>query len=258
MRYFVPLILFALIPFISTAQHSRKDRQEERREHINQLIRQEEEGVITYKKSFAFGIKLTNDGYGGFFELGRASSVKRALLYQLEITERKHPKEEKLGSKYPYSTPLIYGKINFIYPVKLGVQQQILFGNKSNKNGVVVTGNVGGGFVASLLRPYYVQVENGNQIDYIKYNSADSILFMSSPIGGPSFGKGWSDLTVIPGVYGKAALRFDYGRFNEMITALEVGVTGEYYTKKVPQMVYNKEKQFFFGAYVSILFGKRK
>lgn len=258
MRYLVPLIILALLPAFTFAQTDRKDRQQEKREHINELIRQEEEGVIAYRKSFLFGAKLANDGYGIFFEWGRASSVKKALLYQVELSERKHPKEEKLSSFYQNSTPFIYGKVNYFYPLKLGVQQQILFGNKSNKNGVAVTGNVGGGFVGGLLRPYYVQVQRGNNIDYIKYNSADSIEFLSTPIGGPSFGKGWSDLTVVPGVYAKAALRFDYGRFNEIVSALEVGVTGEYYTKKIPQMAYNKEKQFFFGAYVALLFGKRK
>ena len=45
--------------------------------------------------------------------------------------------------------PFIYGKENFFYPVKLGVQQQILLGNKSNKNGVSVTANYGGGIVIS-------------------------------------------------------------------------------------------------------------
>jgi hypothetical protein len=35
-------------------------------------------------------------------------------------------------------------------------------------------------------------------------------------------------------------------------------VTGEYYSKKIPQMVYNPQKQFFVGGYVAIIFGKRK
>lgn len=258
MRHIVPLLLFCTIPFFASAQNDRRERQEKKRERINEMIRQDEEGVITYKKSFLFGAKLTNDGYGGFLEIGRAKSVKKALLYQLEITERKSPKEDKLGSPYPYTTPFIYGKINFFYPVKIGIQQQFLFGNKSNKNGVAVTGNVGGGFVAGLLRPYYVQVDRGNDIEFVKYNSPDSIDFLSNPIGGPSFGKGWNEITVTPGIYGKAALRFDYGRFNEMITGIEVGITGEYYTKKIPLMAYNKQKQFFFGAYFSLLFGKRK
>jgi hypothetical protein len=65
-------------------------------------------------------------------------------------------------------------------------------------------------------------------------------------------------MTVTPGLYAKAALRFDYGSYNEIVSAIEVGITGEYYTKKIPQMIYNEQKQFFFGAYFSLLFGKRK
>lgn len=258
MRKFIFFLLILFLSVSGFAQSKKKQRQEEKREHINSLIRQEEEGVIAYKKSFLFGAKLISDGYGAFFELGRASSVKKSLLYQLEISERKNKKEEKV-SYYANTVPYIYGKINFFYPVKLGVQQQILLGNKSNKNGVSVTGNYGGGISAGLLRPYYVQVQQGNQINYIKYNSADSAAFLTSKIyGGPSFGKGWSDLTVVPGLYAKAALRFDYGSYNEVISAIEVGITGDYYSKKVPLLAYNPEKQFFFSGYVSILFGKRK
>ncbi|HSN09768.1 MAG TPA: hypothetical protein VLS85_12075 [Hanamia sp.] len=259
MRKILIVIIAAFISFHSFGQETKKERQEQKRAHVNELIKQEEEGVITYKKSFAFGAKLTTDGYGVFFELGRASSVKKALLYQLEISERKHIKEEKQNSYYSNSVPFIYGKENFFYPVKLGVQQQILLGNKSNKNGVAVTGNYGGGISMALLRPYYVQVQNGNGVTYIKYNSPDSAQFLSGTIfGGPDFGKGWNELTVTPGVYAKTAVRFDYGSYNEVISAIEVGVSGEFYTKKIPQMVYNKEKQFFFSAYVSIIFGKRK
>ena len=65
-------------------------------------------------------------------------------------------------------------------------------------------------------------------------------------------------LKMTPGLYLKPALRFDYGRYNDLVSAIEVGVTGEFYSKKVPQMLYNKQKQFFFTAYFAVLFGKRK
>ncbi len=257
-------IIFLLL-IISGSLHSsgqdttRMHRQEAKKQRINNAIRQEEEGVITYKKSFAVGVKLLTDGYGVFFELGRASSVNKALLYQLEISERKDNKEDKQSSYFSNSVPFIYGKENFFYPVKLGVQQQILLGNKANKNGVAITGNYGGGVSMAFLRPYYLQVQNGNSIEYVKYNSADSLQFLAGNIlGGPGLGKGWNDMTITPGLYAKAAVRFDYGKFNEIISALEVGVTGEYYSKKIPLMVYNPEKQFFFSGYVAIMFGKRK
>ena len=144
---------------------------------------------------------------------------------------RKYDKSR--SSLYSQSIPFVYGKINNFYPVKLGVQQQILFGNKSNKNGVSVTGNVGGGLSLALLRPYYVQINAGDELKYVKYNSADSLDFLGKEIfGGPALSKGWNELIVTPGVYGKAALRFDYGIFNEIISALEVGVNAEYYTDR--------------------------
>lgn len=259
MRKIIFFLIITCLTINTYGQNKKKQRQLEKREHINTLIRQDEEGVITYKKSFVFGAKLVTDGYGVFFEMGRANSVKKSTLYQLEISERKHIKEDKVSSYYSNSVPYIYGKENFFYPVKLGVQQQILLGNKSNKNGVSVTGNYGGGILAGLLRPYYLQVQQGNSINYIKYNSADSTDFLNGRIyGGPTFGKGWSDMTVVPGLYAKAAVRFDYGSYNEVVSAIEVGVSGEYYTKKIPQLVYNAQKQFFFSGYVAILFGKRK
>lgn len=259
MRKIFCLLIFLSITVYSFCQNTRRERQQVKRNHVNELIKQEEEGVITYRKSFLFGAKLISDGYGVFFELGRASSIKKSTLYQLEISERKSVKEEKINSLYSNTVPFIYGKENFFYPVKLGVQQQQLLGNKSNKNGVAITANYGGGLAVALLRPYYVQVLQGNTYSYVKYNSPDSAQFLSGTIlGGPGFGKGWNELSFTPGLYAKAAVRFDYGVFNEIISAIEVGINVDFYSQKIPQMVYNNQKQFFFGGYVAILFGKRK
>lgn len=256
-RIFLTIIILS-ISCGAMAQKNKKQRQAEKRAHVNSLVKQEEEGVIAYKKSFVFGAKLINDGYGVFFELGRASSVKKSTLYQLEISERKHIKEDKQSYPFINSVPFIYGKENFFYPVKLGVQQQVLLGNKSNKNGVSITANYGGGLSLALLRPYYVQVQKGNEFVYVKYNSPDSLLFLNSPVGGPTLSKGWSDLTVTPGVYAKTSVRFDYGSYNEIVSAIEVGLSGEYYTKKIPILLKATQRQFFFSAYVAFVFGKRK
>ncbi len=257
-RYFI-LILLTTVTLAANAQKSKQQRQAEKKAFVSNLIKQEEEGVIAYPSSFAAGLKLITDGYGVFFEVGKARSVKSAVLYQLEISEKKHVKEDKQNNPFINSIPFIFGKQNFFYPVKFGVQNQILLGNKSNKNGVSVTANFGGGLSLGLLRPYYLQVEKGNVLNYVKYDSPDSTLFLNGPIyGGPTFGRGWSELDIIPGVYAKTALRFDYGAYNEIISAVEIGLTGDYYTKKVPILLRVPQKQFFFSAYASLIFGKRK
>ena len=52
-------------------------------------------------------------------------------------------------------------------------------------------------------------------------------------------------LNVTPGLYAKTAVRFDYGSYNEIISAIEVGVTGEYYSQKIPILLRNPQKAIF-------------
>lgn len=237
----------------------RKTKREIRKERIDAMAKLEEEGVITLRKSTVFGGKLTSDGYGGFIEIGRARSVKKAMLFQFEITERKHLKEEKVSLIFGGTRPFIPGKINFFYPVKMGVQMQYLLGNKGNKNGVSVTGNIGGGVSLGLLRPYLYDDDKDGKRTWIGYESPDSAYLQDGPAyGGPGFGTGWNKLKVNPGLYIKPAVRFDYGRYNEMVSAIEVGVTGEFYSKEIAQMIYQEKKQFFFSAYFALIFGRRK
>jgi hypothetical protein len=252
------IIISASVSSFAQVKKDKDDKREKRQERVAAIAKQEEEGVITYRKSFLGGAKLTSDGYGGFLELGRAQSVKRSTLFQLEITERKHPKEEKQYNQNNNAGPYIYGKINFFYPVKLGVQEQFLLGNKGNKNGVAVTANAGGGVSLGLLRPYLLGYDSaGTQI--FRGLADDSSRFLNDdPISGPNFGTGFNRLKVTPGIYAKTGLRFDYGKYNEVISALEVGLIGEYYSKAIPQMVFSKERKFFFSAYVAVLIGKRK
>ncbi len=267
MRKIFFLFVTLIIASSAFAQMTVKNKKEERRQRINALVKQQEEGVITYQKHTAFGLKMTTNGYGVFFEMGRAQSIRRTLLYQIEIAELKDPKEAKNVDPGFQTAPFIYGKLNFFYPIHLGVQEQFLLGNKSNKNGVSVSANIGGGISIGIFRPYKMEVIDSSKTDrFVKYNSADSALFLNSfdPrqvagfIGGPGLGQGWNNLSIAPGLYTKAAMRFDYGHFNHTISAIEVGVTGEIYAKKIPQMVYEKEKQFFFSGYVSLIFGSRK
>ena len=237
---------------------AKEQKKEIRKERVTAIARQEEEGIITYSKHILGGIKLTTDGYGAFLEIGRAQSVKKALLFQIDISERKHPKEEKQFSQSSNAGPFIYGKINYFYPVKLGVQQQFLLCNKGNKNGVSVSANIGGGLSIGLLRPYLLGYDSAG-VQIFKGLADDSTRFLTQdPISGPNFGTGFNKLKVTPGVYAKAGLRFDYGKYNEMINALEVGLVAEFYTKAIPQMAFTKHEKFFFSAYVTIMFGKRK
>jgi hypothetical protein len=246
---------------------SRNQKKAEKREKINQLIKQEEEGALIYQKQGAFGIKLNTDGWGAYYEHGKYKTITKTNLWWLEFGERKHPKEERVptitaSSGFIIVSSYIYGKQNNFYYLKAGIGQQRMIGGKGNKNGVAVSAIYGGGITAGLLKPYYLEIQNPNTNvrESIRYTPANENLFLDPTIilGKGGLTKGIGETKIVPGAHARAALRFDYGRYNEMLSAIEVGVNAEYYSQKMPILLLNKEKSFFFNAYVAITFGKRK
>lgn len=241
---------------------TKSSKKEERRQKVNELIKQSEEGVLIYSKQNLFGLQFRTNGYGAFYEMGRMKTNRRTNIYRVDFTEIKHQKEDKQpNAGFLFGNPFIYAKINYFYQLTLGFGQQYILGQKGNKNGVAVSAIYNGGLAIGLLRPYYIEVDDPNdpEIRTIKYTPEDSALFLSQQIiGGAGFGKGWNEMKIKPGAFAKAALRFDYGRFNEVVSGIEVGISADFYAGKIPLMVGQKEKQLFFQGYIAVLFGRRK
>ena len=236
---------------------TKKDKKEAKRERINALVKMEEEGELVFRKHSIFGFKAISDGYGLSYEMGRFKSNRVTSIYQLEINEKKHKQEKKLNTinGFEFNSIILY-KMNNFYQVKLGMGQQRIIGGKGNKNGVAVAVVYAGGLSLGLLKPYLVDVESGGKRFRSKY--PDIVDSTYQPIGAAGFTTGWSEVSIKPGAHAKAAMRFDYGRFNETVTAIEVGMMAEFYAEKIPQMMLAKQKQFYFVGYVSILLGRRK
>lgn len=236
----------------------------ERRQHINDLIKREEEGSLIYNKQWLLGFKLNTDGWTAIYEHGKYKTITTTNTWFLEIGERKSHKEEKVTtvdpSGFPVGNPLVYGKQNVFYNVNIGIGQQKLIGGKGTKNGVAVSAIYGGGFSAGLLKPYYVTVVNndGTTSD-VKYQGPGDTVFLdpSLLVSSAGFSKGFNQIKFTPGLVAHAGLRFDYGRYNELLSAIECGVSAEFYTKDMPIMVNAPAKKFFYNAYVAIEFGKR-
>ena len=260
------IIIITAIATISFAQNNReqkREKKEAKRQKINELVRQAEEGVLIYQKQSIFGLQLRTNGYGVFYELGKMKSNRKTNIYRIDFAEIKDSKEEKLlGGSFIFGNPYIYGKINNFYPITLGFGQQYILGQKGNKNGVAVTAIYNAGLAVGLLRPYYLNVNDpvNNEEKTIKYSVEDSALFLdqSAIISGGGFGKGWSEIKVKPGAFAKAGMRFDFGRYNESVSALEIGMSIEAYASKIPIMAFREDKRLFFQGYIAFLFGRRK
>ena len=234
-----------------------------KRQRINQMMKMEQEGDLIFNHYWLIGFKLATNGYGMFYENGKFINVKRTRLLNLELNEIKDPKDHKeptySSDGYSYSYVSV-GRLNNFYELKASIGQQILIGGKDNKNGVSVSYIYSGGLSLGMLKQYVLDVypypfPNTATIASTYPKIFDSAYVVADAQG---LGGGWNHLQFAPALNAKLAMRFDYGRFNTNVAAIEAGVTGEYYTMKMPLMAYVTPSQFFFNAYVSIMFGKRK
>lgn len=241
-------------------REERLRKKNERRLRLNELARQEEEGEIVYNKQNVFSLKLATDGYGIGYEFGKFKANRKSILFNFELSEKKHPKEKREGFFDPGQLRvnyLAFGKTNTFYQVRLGAALQQVIGGKGNKNGVSVSAIYGGGLALGLVKPYIIDaVTQDGEPKTSRYPEIIDSQYLEVKAKG--IAGGWNELKVRPGAYLKTAMRFDYGRLNETVTAIEVGLSAEYYSNKISQMLFSKDKQFFFNAYLAILLGRRK
>jgi hypothetical protein len=238
-------------------------RAQAKRNRMNNALRMEEEGDLIFNRQNIFGIRLASDGYGISYEKGYFRTPSRTTLWEFELNEKHSPKEHHISAQsdgFDFSSVVPY-KLNNLFEFKAAIGQQILIGGKGNKNGVAVTAIYTGGLTLGMLKPYYLDITNAisgasNQQTYSQF-AADTITG-DQITGAAGILIGWDNLTIKPGINAKQAMRFDYGRLNQTVAAIEVGLTEEFFSGKMPIMYKVPANQFFFNAYVSILFGNRK
>ena len=280
-------LMLVLSPFLLCAQNTttsdssvhkstlspRRQRAEAKRERINRLIQQEDDGALVFNNQWALGIKLNTDGYGFYYEHGKYKTIKRTNLWWFEYSEKKQHNQQKVApgpivTNYPgYSivsvgSNYVYGKENNFYQLKLGFGRQLLIGGKGTSNGVAVSATYGGGLSFGLVKPYYVQVLDSlsqTEVSDIKY-SDNPTAFLNPDIivGSSGFSKGLNNITVVPGLHIRGSLRFDYGRLRQKLSALEVGFNADFYSKKVTIMAQNPNHNLFTNVYIAFVFGSRK
>lgn len=273
------IILMTIIslPLWATAQQTKaqvkKQKVAEKKAKIEQLIKQEEEGALVFQKQGSFGLNFNSDGFGFTYEHGKYKTTKETNLWWLSLGERKDPKQYKQSNTFTggggsivfFGNSYVYGKQNNFYYLRLGFGQQRMLGAKGSKNGVAVSAIYGGGLSLGMLKPYYVQVQDntgqGTGTKDIRYSDTTAAIFLdpSAIIGGSGIGKGIGEIKFVPGATARLALRFDYGKYNETINAVEVGINAEYYSQAMPILVgVNDQKKFFFNGYIALHFGRRK
>jgi hypothetical protein len=241
------LILFLLL--ISTSAWAQQPQDEE-----------------AYKREFNYGINFnTNAGLigGGMLKSSRYLNQNWSKFLALEVVEVKHPKENRLFSVTGSS--FIAGKSNYLYVMRPQYGREYIFFRKAPESGVQVNGVFAVGPSFGLLVPYYIvydySVSGGptsdrdlrtEPYDPVKHKSFEKIH------GNAGFFTGFGSMKVNPGAHVKAGLSFEYGRYREDVTGVEVGFLLEAYPKELLIISGAKNSSTFTSAYLTLYYGRRK
>jgi hypothetical protein len=229
------------------------------------------------RTEFSGGLRLNSDGWSLFVDKGWVKSEEKfsdqfynIRSVQFELSEKKHPKEIKrsnnLGSISDEKIkPFIFGKVNNFYTIKLGYGMRKMIAGKPEHGTVSVHWVYTGGLSAGLLKPYYIEAyvreNNGlftqKSIKYSDPKDKDYFLAQNNIIGSSGFSKGLNEISVVPGLYVKTGLHFDFAKIKDKKLAVETGVSAELYSQKIEIMASQNAVPYFVNVYASIQFGKR-
>jgi len=228
----------------------------------------------SYHKEFVFGINFNTQGglLGGVsVRAARVRDEEWLRFWSLEGVMLKNTKEERINTLVGGS--FIDRKVNYAFALRPSVGVQRVLFRKAADAGVQVNGLLSAGPSIGLLMPYYISYDRTAaktlvitpQTDDIVNEQYDPKRHLDSRAildRGPLF-SGIGQTQVVPGFHVRGGLSFEYGRYRDAVTGLEVGFLVEAYAKRLLILVPTNvdadrlNNQFFPSVYLTLYFGHR-
>ncbi len=226
------------------------------------LLGADDDATILYRHEASGGITIHSNGWGLTFKSGKHVTGFRKRILDFEIISMSHPKEYRVTNPYEGAKSFIYGKLNDVFLVRAGWGYQTIIFGKAERSGVEVRFSYYGGLDLGITKPVYLDIlENDPGNDSLKlpvtkrYNPDDPEQTIDNIYGASSFFTGFDKMSIYPGMYGKFAISFEYGGWQQKIAALETGVMLDFFPRAIPIIAYNPKPNLYFNFYITILWG---
>jgi len=229
-----------------------------------------ESEILLYKKLRQLGLNLNTSGYGVSTTFGRYSDATNLWLFGADLMFVKHEKETKTWNPVndPNARPYFYGKLNNLYTVRLNVGRKKIITEKLRRSGVQVSYNWQVGPSFGFTKPIYLEIiyiEEPNNQPYIEVEKFDPDRhYIDNIYGRASSLRGFDELKLHPGAFGKFSFCFEYGNERERLKGIEAGVAADLYTHRIPIMAIYDEKstnpknhQLFLSLYLNFFIGTK-
>lgn len=226
---------------------------------------------IVYKKERTYDVRWHENGFAFSYNSGKIVSYDRTNYYMFEIGYTKDHRERRINrnlSLFNNSRSFSFGKVNSLINIRAGIGRKTYKSEKAKRKGIAVGYNLETGPSLAVLKPYYLDLiyvldAGASEVELRteKYNEENAEKFLSDDVFGSSgFFTGINELSFTPGIQARAGLHFSMGAFDKYAKALEVGLMGDLFIKKINILAESeniKNKPFFIKFYLKFEFGVR-
>lgn len=219
----------------------------------------DEQQKVFFRNEKSFAVLLNTDGFGFSYRQARRLDFFNKNFFEIEAGKLKHPREYRMQNPY-YQTPgtFVFGKLNSVFYLRGSYGRQHELFKKADLGGVAIRYFYSAGPVLAVYKPIYYKILD--QISSFEYQIIEEKfdvttmqpydIYSKSP-----FTKGLDETKVLPGLFAKAGLNFEYSKEDKVIHAVEVGAQLSVYPKKIPIMATSDNRAICFSLFASYRFG---
>jgi len=206
-------------------------------------------------------LMLNSNGYAMGFRFSKRLDGYRSRLIDIDFSWVRHPKEQRIVSRYGSQSKFVYGKLNQLMLWRLGMGRQKEIYGKYAQEGLAINYYYTLGLSLGLLKPVYFDVvkldEEGNTYIVTELFDSDKIYNSGQIYGGTSFFKGFDEMQAVLGGGAKFAFSFDINKKYRGVNTLEMGLAFDLFYKQMPLMAFSEAQYYVFTLFIAYRFGRK-
>jgi hypothetical protein len=213
---------------------------------------------IFYRNEKSIGALLNSNGWGLSGRYAKRINARKKTIYEIDFANIKHPKEIKISNTYYNNRSFVFGKKNLFINIRGGWGKQKEIFRKVDLGGISIRRYFTVGPAIGILKPIYYDVFKTEGINdyYISEEKFSTSTHQGNIYGRASFFRGIDEISVMPGIYGRFGISFEYSKSDIFIHAIETSVGLDLFPKEMEIMATEKNNFYFLTLSVSYRFGK--
>jgi len=213
---------------------------------------------IFYRNERSIGVLVNSNGWGVSGRYAKRLNARNKNIWEIDFANIKHPKEIKISNSVYNNRSFVFGKTNLFVNFRGGWGKQKEMFRKVDRGGISIRRYFSFGPTIGVLKPIYYEVYRsgeGNQY-YIQEEKFDPSIHQGYIYGRASFFRGFDEVSIMPGVYGRFGISFEYSTSDISIHAIETAVSLDLFPKEMEIMATERNNFYFLTLSVSYRFGK--